>query len=181
MVLYAHGIRLRFELFEDVERSTPVAQIDWPKWPRLGPRMPLHDDPSRPVPETPSDAIVELRGRALRIASEPVENGTNAAHWRFRMAEAGREVTRAMIEVGPGMFPRSVVRVLSDGQWLTLHPAGRWYRFPWTLSSDAGSAGTFRQTTGFSFVRRSFEIDCPRLPETVAILAFYLAIDRTYR
>lgn len=181
MVLYARGIRLRFELFEGVDRPTPMAQIEWPKWPRLGPRMPLHDDPARPVPEMPSDATVQLRGRALRIASEPVENGTNAAHWRFRMAEAGREVTRAMIEVGPGMFPRSVVRVLCDGNWLTLRSRGRWRRFPWTLSSDSGAVGTLRDTTGFSFVRRSFEIDCPRLPETVALLAFYLAINRTYR
>jgi hypothetical protein len=181
MVLYARGIRFRFELFDDAERSTPIAQIDWPKWPRLGPRMPLKDDATRPVPESPSDAIVQLRGRTLRIAGEPVENGTNAAHWRYRMAEAGREVTRAMIDVGPGMFPRSVTRILTDGQWLTLRAAGRWVRFPWTLSSGSAEAGTLRATGGFSIARRSFEIDGPRLPETVAILAFYLAIDRTYR
>ena len=181
MVLYARGIRLRFELFEPVDSSTPVAHIEWPKWPRLGPRMPLHDDSTWPVPETPSDAIVQLRGRALRIASEPVENGSNAAHWRYRMAEAGREVTRAMIEVGPGMFPGSVVRILNDGQWLVLRRGGRWVRFPWTLSSDSAEVGSLRAARGFSIARRSFEIDCPRLPETVAILAFYLAINGTYR
>ncbi len=53
--------------------------------------------------------------------------------------------------------------------------------FPWTLSSDSGVVGTLRDTTGFLFARRSFEIDCPRLPETVALLAFYLAINGTYR